>query len=51
LLEASRGVHVQLLSIFWNCKARREAALSHFLAGMMDRHPSLRDDPMMRGLA
>jgi hypothetical protein len=45
-----QATHERLLSIIWECEERREAALSRFVEGMLDRYPSLRDDPMMRGL-
>ena len=38
----------RLMSIIRACKDQREAALSEFLAGMSDRYPSLRGDPMLR---
>ncbi len=46
-----RKTHERLMAIIWACEDQREAALSRFLAGLLDRYPSLRDDPMMRGLA
>lgn len=45
-----RTTHERLLSLIWECEDKREAALSWFLAGMMDRYPSLRGDPMLHGL-
>jgi hypothetical protein len=46
-----RTTHERLLSIIWDRADKREAALSRFLVGMMDRYPSLRGDPMLQGLA
>ena len=47
-----KGMHhatrERLLSIIWACEERREADLSRFLESMMQRHPSLRGDPMFK---
>ena len=46
-----RTTHERLMSIIWDCEEKREAALSRFMAGMLDRYPSLRGDPMLRALS
>jgi len=52
--QRPKGMHQttydRLLSTIGDCEEKRDAALSRFLAGMMDRHPSLRSDPMLRGM-
>ena len=45
-----RTTYERLLSIIWDCEETREAALSRFLAGMLDRYPSLRTDPVLQKL-
>lgn len=45
-----RTTYERLLSIITDCEERRDAALRLFLGGLMARHPSLRSDPVLRGL-
>ena len=46
--EATRE---RLLSIIWDCEEQRNGELANYLAGMMRRYPSLRDDPAIRNMA
>lgn len=47
-----KGMHAKtrerLLSVIWDCEERREAALSSYLHAFVTRHPSLRDDALLR---
>lgn len=42
--------HERLLSFIFDCEERRDSALSVMVAGMLRRHPSLRDDPLFQGV-
>ena len=48
-----KGMHQatreRLMSIIWGCEGRRETALASYLDAMLQRHPSLRGDPLLRG--
>ncbi len=45
--EATRE---RLLTIIFDCEQVRDGALADYLAGMMRRYPSLRDDPSIRNM-
>ena len=50
--QRPKGMHdttrERLMSIIWDCEEQRDAALASHLEAMMQRHPSLRDDPVLR---
>lgn len=41
----------RLLSVIWDCEARRDVALARFLDVMLRKHPELRSDPILRNHA
>lgn len=49
-----KGMHAstcdRLLSVIWDCEERRDAAITTHLAALMQRYPSLRDDPLISRL-
>lgn len=49
-----KGMHAttreRLMSIIWACEETRDRALAGFLSALMQRHPSLRADPLLRGV-
>lgn len=52
--QRPKGMHHstydRLMSRILDCEERREAALCGFLAGMLERYPSLKAEPMLRGM-
>ena len=47
-----KGMHAttrdRLLSIIWQCEERREVALSAHISALIQRHPGLKNDPLLR---
>jgi hypothetical protein len=43
-----RRTYDRLLERLFGCEEQRDGAISTFLGRLMERHPSLRDDPLLQ---